>query len=73
MGQLLTVEKHKLKRNGNNSVLAPELREFIDRVVVPILVRDFLKSHARMNALADVPGDEVESVPFQTVPAEVTQ
>ncbi len=63
-----------MRRNDKiQSVLAPELREFIDRVVVPILVRDFLKSHAQTNALAIVPDDKVESVPFHTVPAEVAQ
>ena len=62
-----------MNQNNSNPALPPELREFIDRVVVPILVSDFLKSHAQTNALAIVPDDEVESVPFQTVPAEVTR
>ncbi len=63
-----------MRRNDKiQSVLAPELREFIDRVVVPILVRDFLKSHAQPNALAMFSGHEVESVPSETVPAEVAQ
>ena len=61
----------KLSYHNPNSALTPELKEFLDRVVVPNLVRDFLKSHPQPNVLAEAPDDGVESVRFQTVPAEV--
>ena len=64
----MTFEKYKLKRNGNNSALAPELREFIDRAVVPNLIREYLRvekeSRDRQNTLAPRPVSEVDFAPI---------
>ena len=63
-----------MKPNGYNSALSPELKEFIDRVVVPNLIKEFLalegSAKERINGLAPMPVFEVECAPISRPSAE---
>lgn len=43
------------------SPLTPELKDFIDRVIVPILVKQYLAEQAAENVLAEKSPDVAES------------
>jgi hypothetical protein len=53
-----------------NSPLTPELKGFIDRVIVPILVRDYLSSIAQKKQIADG-REDVASCESMTVAPDV--
>ena len=52
------VQNGKLK---NKSLLTPELRDFIDRVIVPILVKEYLAATGQQNELAKTDSDAANS------------
>ncbi len=67
-------EKAALNREGHSMALAPELREFLDRVVVPNLIKEFLAIEERSEEvvirLAPMPVFEVKCAPISRPSAE---
>ena len=57
MGKVVKLEPHNLqsgqRRARAKSPLTPELKGFIDRVIVPILVRDYLSGVAQEKEITD--------------------
>ncbi len=47
--------------HANYSQLTPELKEFIDQAIVPILVKKYLVEGEGIEKLADVPGSAANS------------
>ena len=56
------------KRAGKQ--LDPALKEFIDTVVVPALVKEYLSEHQRENHLALIPEGVTQSVATHSASAE---
>jgi len=58
---LVNVVKFESREQEAESPLTPELKQFIDRVIVPILVKRFLAEHTAEDKLAAAPIDVAES------------
>ena len=58
----------RAKRAG--AQLDPAFREFLDAVVVPALVKEYLSEHARENRLALIPEGVTESATKDSASAE---
>lgn len=65
-------ERHK-KNDGPGARLDPALKEFLDAVVIPALVKEYLSEHARENRLALVPQGVTQSVATHSASAEGVQ
>jgi len=61
----------KTKRPG--AQLDPALKEFLDAVVIPALVKEYLSEHERENRLALVPRGVTQSVAIHSASAEGVQ
>ncbi len=68
------MKDQKVNRNNHNAALTTELKEFLDRVVVPNLIREYLRvekeSRDRQNTLAPRPVSEVDFAPISRPSAE---
>lgn len=53
--------------------LSPELREFVDRVIVPALLREYLAEKRRENCVAAMPHTVADSEPDVRLSAEGVQ
>lgn len=65
---LAHVIKFKPRKQREESPLTPELKEFIDRVIVPILVKEYLAETAGANQLAERGADMSKSVSSTAAP-----
>ena len=65
-------ERHK-KNDGPSARLDPALKEVLDAVVIPALVKEYLSEHARENRLALVPQGVTQSVATHSASAEGVQ
>jgi len=61
------------KARPREAQLDPALKEFLDAVVIPALVREYLSEHERENRLALVPEGVTQSVSEDSASAEGVQ
>jgi hypothetical protein len=64
LGKIVKLDRHE------GAPLAPALKEFIDAVLVPALVKEYLADHARENRLALIPEGVTQSLPTHSASAE---
>lgn len=59
-----------VKAGPRGSQLDSALKEFLDAVVIPALVKEYLSEHDRENRLALLPESMTQSVPTRSASAE---
>jgi hypothetical protein len=67
---MATVVQFGGKAKSRGAQLDPALKEFLDTIVIPALVKEYLSEHARENRLALVRNDVTQSVPTHSASAE---